>query len=303
MSDAMQPSETTNPVRERGIGRAPRADELARITQEITDRTQAEQDLARSLMELSRTNEELRVAGELTQHFLAITSHELRNPIATAITFASTLRTRWGSIPDEQKLWFVEVIDRQARRLARLVDDLMTLTRLQEGVLQTEPTAIEVADAIHDALEQFAEERAPIEVTCPPGLLVLADWDHLQQIIANYIGNALKYGEVPISLEATAAGPMVEIRVRDSGEGVPAEFLPHLFDRFARADTTATRRAQGTGLGLSIVRSLAEAQGGEAWYEPNIPTGACFGVRLPKSVAVQESIEVDDDRVVTAGRA
>jgi signal transduction histidine kinase len=270
---------------------------------DATHLKQVEEDLARSMLELTRTNEELRVAGELTQQFLAITSHELRNPIATAVTFGSTLRKRWGSMPEEQKLWFVEVIDRQARRLARLVDDLMTLTRLQEGVLQTEPSAIDVAEAIEEALDEFAEERAPIKVSCPPGLAVLADWDHLQQMIANYVGNALKYGEAPISIEADGAGAMVEIRVRDSGEGVPLTFLPHLFDRFTRPDSATTRRVHGTGLGLYIVRSLAEAQGGKAWYEPSVPAGACFGIRLPKSVAAQETGAVDDGRVLVAGRA
>jgi signal transduction histidine kinase len=98
----------------------------------------------------------------------------------------------------------------------------------------------------------------------------------------NYVGNAFKYGAPPIAVELLDAGDMVEVRVRDGGEGIPPEFAPHLFEKFAQASTGSTRGASGTGLGLSIVQGLARANGGEAWFEPNEPSGSVFGVRVPK---------------------
>jgi signal transduction histidine kinase len=98
-------------------------------------------------------------------------------------------------------------------------------------------------------------------------------------MLTNYVANALKYGGPPIRIEAREADGVVEIFVRDRGTGVPEEFVPRLFERFAQAGT----KEGGTGLGLSIVRGLARAQGGEAWYEPDPSGGACFGVRLPSA--------------------
>jgi signal transduction histidine kinase len=97
----------------------------------------------------------------------------------------------------------------------------------------------------------------------------------------NYLQNTFKYGRPPARIEAAQVGDMVEVRVLDGGPGVPPEFVESLFDRFARADTPATRAHEGTGLGLSIVRGLAEVNSGQARYEPNLPSGSCFVVGLP----------------------
>jgi signal transduction histidine kinase len=113
-------------------------------------------------------------------------------------------------------------------------------------------------------------------------LEVLADPNHFRQIVTNFLTNALKYGRTPIQVEAAVSDGTVEVRVRDQGEGVPEDFVPRLFEKFAQAPGVAQAH-RGTGLGLSIVRGLARAQGGDAWYEPNEPRGSCFGVRLPRA--------------------
>src|SRR5262249_20650906 len=107
-----------------------------------------------------------------------------------------------------------------------------------------------------------------------------ADPDHIQRIVGNYISNAIKYGQEPIVTEAASNPPFVDVRVRDCGHGVPDEFVDRLFSKFSRAEQVKAAKP-GTGLGLSIVRTLAQANGGDVWYEPNAPAGSCFGVRLP----------------------
>jgi signal transduction histidine kinase len=175
-------------------------------------------------------------------------------------------------------------MQRQATNLTRLVDDLLTVSRIEATALDVHREVVKLRAAATQSMETFTERMSEIRLTMPAGLAILADPDHLQRILVNYVTNALKYGAPPIEVMASPANEWIEIRVSDSGKGVPPEFVPHLFERFARAD--AVRTAQpGTGLGLSIVKGLAEANGGDAWYEPGRPRGSCFVVRLPKAVA------------------
>jgi signal transduction histidine kinase len=138
-----------------------------------------------------------------------------------------------------------------------------------------------VAEEMKGSLAQLGEEGRSIVVQATPDLVVRADRDHFQRIFANYATNAVKYGGPPIVAEASRIPSFVEVCVKDQGPGVPEIFVNRLFSKFARAETEATRSSEGTGLGLSIVRGLAQANGGDTWYEPNSPSGSCFGVRLP----------------------
>jgi signal transduction histidine kinase len=174
------------------------------------------------------------------------------------------------------------MIDRQARVLSRLVDDLLTMSRIEGGALETRPRPVDVRESVHELLLSLGSPDDEVSLEIEDHLAVLADPDHFRQIVTNYLTNALKYGRTPIRVEAAASNGEVEVRVRDEGEGVPEDFVPRLFDKFAQAPGVAQAH-RGTGLGLSIVRGLARAQGGEAWYEPNRPRGSCFAVRLPRA--------------------
>jgi signal transduction histidine kinase len=196
--------------------------------------------------------------------------------------FASTLSKRWDVLPENEKLEFLEIIERRGRFLSRMLDSLLTLSRIEAGALDVHREMLEADGVIARALEDIGEERAAeVEVTCAPGLRVEADPDHVQRILVNYITNAFKYGRPPVLVEARNTGPYVEFVVRDHGEGIPPGFEDRLFHKFSRAETEVTRQEKGAGLGLSIVQGLARANDGEAWYEANRPTGSCFGVRLP----------------------
>jgi len=144
-----------------------------------------------------------------------------------------------------------------------------------------DPEHIRLATALASYLDANREELGTIAVTCPPELVAVVDPSHLTRILDNYVGNAFKYGDPQVCIEAERVGDFVELRVRDHGPGVPPEFVSRLFTKFGRADTPTTRAAQGTGLGLSIVKALAEANHGDVSYQHNEPSGGCFVVRLP----------------------
>ena len=144
-------------------------------------------------------------------------------------------------------------------------------------------TAYTLADVVVMG-RSFGDRSRDVRVECVPGLVAWADPEHVWQILANYIENAFKYGAPPVEVSVTERDGWVELEVCDVGPGVPDEFVARLFERFSRGPG-AQRQAEGAGLGLSIVRSLAEAVGGEAWYEARHPAGACFGVRVPSDTA------------------
>ncbi|MCA1726588.1 MAG: PAS domain S-box protein [Actinobacteria bacterium] len=244
---------------------------------ELRERRRAEKELERAANELQRANEDLRAADQLKDHFVAVASHELRTPLTSVVGFARTLLQHWDRIPDEQKVEQIGLIKDQSDRLMRLVGELLTLSKIQAGALEVDPQPVRLADSVAAVISSFGGSARGVQVDIDRDERVLADPDYLQQVLMNYLANALKYGRAPIDIRSTRTDGHVEIRVSDNGDGVPEAFVPRLFERFAQARTAEG----GTGLGLSIVRGLARAQGGEVWYEPCEPNGSCFGLRLP----------------------
>lgn len=240
-------------------------------------------DLYLTAVEREQMNVVLENANQSLREFVAVASHDLRAPITAILGYSSTLYKRWDRFPEEQKLEFLAVIGREGQRLSRLVDDLLVISRIESGEVMAKIEEVSLARTFENITQEFGERALGVEIVLDGDLRVLADPDHVQRILTNYLGNALKYGDPPIKAEADDAGEWVELRVSDSGEGIPEEFLPRLFGKFARADTV--HKKEGSGLGLSIVRGLARANGGDAWYEPHFPTGATFGVRLPNAEA------------------
>ena len=238
-------------------------------------------DLEVERRKVDRTNIELREVNEAMGSFIATAAHDLRSPLASVVGFSSLLAENWDTLSEERRLKFVTTIDLQSHKLTWLVNDLLTLSSIEGGVLNTQPEQVVLADAISACLASSNRDTANVSVSCPPDLVVRVDSLHLGRIIDNYLQNAVKYGEPPVRIEASRLGDMVEIRVVDHGPGVPKEFETKLFGKFARADVPTARDKKGTGLGLSIVRGLAEANGGQAQYRPNVPQGACFVVLLP----------------------
>jgi signal transduction histidine kinase len=239
------------------------------------------EDFDTERVNVERANVELRVVNEAMKGFTAVAAHDLRSPLTAIMGFAEVLDDSWDDLDEENRRTYAATINRQALKLSSLVDDLLTVSVLEGGVLPVCPQYIVLADALERYRETGEVTAAGVMVSCPPDLVVWLDARHLERMIGNYVQNAVKYGEAPVCIEAAPVGDLIEVRVHDQGAGVPAEFVPHLFGKFARANTALTRARMGTGLGLSIVRGLAEVNGGYARYEPNLPRGACFILGVP----------------------
>ena len=234
--------------------------------------------------ERRRFEEELRTAERLKTEFVAMTSHELRTPLTSIRAAVSMVRSYWDTVSEERKLRLLDVIEGQSQRLSRLVENILAAANIEAGVVLPRITTVDMVAAAEEVARDFAAEiDLAIDVERP--LFAMADPDHTRQILVNFVGNSLKYGAMPIAITARRQGTTVEVTVTDEGPGVPADFVPRLFEKFTQASGGDTRHASGSGLGLSIVKGLAEACDGSVTYEPNQPKGARFILTLPAADA------------------
>ena len=213
--------------------------------------------------------EELEHTNRMKDDFLGIVSHELRTPLSAILGWARMLRR--GIVGSaEGRARALEAIERNATLQARLVDDLLDVSRIVSGKLDLETAAVDLGGVIDAALDSVRptllakalEVRLALE---HEGVTVLGDARRLQQVVWNLLTNAIKFtpkgGHIEVGL--ARAGRAARLRVRDTGIGIPADVLPHIFERFKQADGSATRQHGGLGLGLSIVRHVVEAHGGQ----------------------------------------
>lgn len=213
---------------------------------------------------------------------VAAVSHEMRTPLTAITGYAATIRHHWDTLDAAHKLEFLEVIERQGMRLARLTSDLLNLAKADAGRLEVEAEDVALGRAVAETLEAMPAEAADVRVVGDGDVSVRADPLHLADILTNFVTNAGKYGRPPVTLEMDRVGGEGVVRVRDEGDGVPEGFVARMWDRFARARVEERPPgATGSGLGLAVVRHMAELNGGRAWYEPNEPRGSCFAVALP----------------------
>jgi signal transduction histidine kinase len=247
------------------------------------ERSQGE--LREAFQDLEKVNAELERNNRLKTEFVAIASHELRTPLTSISGFARVLVSRWDGIADAERLAYTERIASQATRLDRLVEDLLSVSRIDAGVVVVKPEDVDIGPALVSAVAEGASSGDDVHVTCDDGTAVTVDPDHLHQMLLNYLTNARKYGAGQIEVEAVLADDWVDVRVLDCGPGVPPEFVPRLFERFTRVEGNSGGE-RGAGLGLAIVDGLAGANGGRAWYQPNIPQGSCFVLRLRRAGVV-----------------
>ena len=230
-------------------------------------------------------NEQLRLAEETRTRFLANISHELQSPLTVILGYADLLAES-DDPPDAQTLAAaVDAISRQAGRLKRLVSDLVALSRLEAG-LSLEPHDVELTGLLEQVLQDCATDRDCWTLQAPDDVHAFADPDRLAQIVANLVGNAEQYGRPPFVVSIEPAPETAAITVADHGDGVPDDFLPFLFNRFARSDRS--RQTEGSGLGLAISQGLARAQGGDLEYRAHEPKGSRFIITVPRARSAGE---------------
>jgi len=219
------------------------------------------------------------------QEFLSNVSHELRTPLTAILAFVETLES--GALEDpENSRRFLAIIRKNAARMNNLIADILELSGIEAGTVGVHAEPVELAPLASDVVSSLAAHAASRNVAVRnniiPGTFVFADPRRLEQMLTNLLENAIKFnrdgGEVVIDCENGASS---RIRVRDTGEGIPAQHLERLFERFYRVDRARAQDMGGTGLGLASVKHLARAHGGEVGVTSELGQGSVFEIDLP----------------------
>jgi PAS domain S-box-containing protein len=255
----------------------------------MADVREANEHLVTQTVRAQVVAEEAEQDSHLKDEFLATVSHELRTPLNAILGWARMLGSK--RLSPERAEHATAAIERSATTLAHMVDDLLDVARIVKGTLRLSPQSVELHAVVQAALEAVRHLAAAKNIRLafdPPAghRAVAGDADRLQQVMWNLLVNAIKFtpedGRVGVIIESST--DHVEIRVVDTGHGIPADLLPHVFERFRQADNATTQRHTGLGLGLNIVRQLVELHGGTVRADsPGAEQGATFTVRLPVS--------------------
>jgi two-component system, OmpR family, phosphate regulon sensor histidine kinase PhoR len=258
--------------------------ELGQLAQTLNETAE---NLQHTVSRLQYEHAELEKLERIRKDFVINVSHELRTPLASIQGYTETLID--GALADpDHNMRFLAIIRHNAERLARLTEDLLTLSRVEQKRQKFEFDIHSANELIHDAFElvspiarksfiELVEERAPEDA------VVCCDSEAVSQILSNLLDNAIKYTPAGgrIAVGAKTLGTMVEFFVRDTGAGIPEEDLPRLFERFYRVDKARSRELGGTGLGLSIVKHLVAAHNGATRVESVVGQGSTFFFTLP----------------------
>jgi signal transduction histidine kinase len=278
------------------------------VTAQVTARKQVEalavqQSTARKQAELLRAQAE--TASRAKDDFLATVSHELRTPLNAILGWASVLTQPGGHDRLSKGL---SIIDRNARAQAKIIDDILDVSRIISGKLLLNPTPVDVAGVIHAAVDSVRPAAAAKSVRLHLEATVTTPWlvdeDRIQQVVWNLISNAVKFTPAggSVTVRAVDDASALHITVIDTGGGIAPSFLPFVFDRFRQSDASTTRRHGGLGLGLAIVRHLTELHGGVVTaHSEGEGRGATFEVVLPRRAIEAFALRVPDrDEIATA---
>lgn len=234
---------------------------------------------------------ELRRLEQVRTEFVSNVSHELRTPLTSIKGFIETLLDGAMEDPDTARR-FLQIIQKEANRLERLISDLLDLSRIESGhiELKKRPTNLaRLAESVHTVLKRQSDAKGlTVEVTIPEEFPeVMADADLLRQVFMNLIDNSIKYTPSggKITIGASMGNEAVEVFVEDTGIGIPKAHLSRLFERFYRVDKARSREVGGTGLGLAIVKHIVERHGGKAWIDSEVGKGTRVTFTIPHSSA------------------
>ncbi len=276
------------------------------IFTDITDLKLAEAARTELLEREQAAREQAEANSHMKDEFLAIVSHELRSPLNAILGWARLLRTR--KLEESVRSRAIETIERNALLQVQMIEDLLDISRIIRGTIRLVARPIQLKIPIEAAIETVllaaqAKEISVITAFDPTMGMVLADSDRTQQVIWNLLSNAIKFtppgGSIEVRLSAINSGACAQIQIIDTGCGISAEFLPHVFDRFRQADGSMTRSYSGLGLGLAIARQLVELHGGTLKAQSQGEgQGAIFTIELPLISNYVESTETQTKRTI-----
>jgi PAS domain S-box-containing protein len=261
---------------------------LIGVATDITERKQAQRDLEKLVVAEQRLRAEAERANRAKDEFLAIVSHELRSPL-NALRGWSHLLVTTRPLEPAMVERASKAIKRNVDHQTRLIDDLLDTSRIVSGKLTIERRTVNLAEIVLAALDAARPGAAAKEIDLrftpdDASIVVVGDGGRLQQLVSNLLSNAVKFtperGAISVLLLKNA--DRVQLQVKDNGIGIAPEFLPHVFDRFTQADTSAARRAGGLGIGLALVRHIAQLHGGQVRADSaGVGRGTTFTVELP----------------------
>ena len=254
---------------------------------DVTARQSAEEERAASLLRERDARRHAEEADRLKDEFLATLSHELRTPLTSILGWASMIRN--GEVEGSNATRAIETIERNARSQARLIDDLLDVSRIITGNLRLDLHPLNLApivDAALDALRPTADVKGIKLQTrfVPEECLIRGDPNRLRQVIWNLLSNAIKFTQRggSVSIDLNCVESTARLTVSDTGDGISAQFLPYVFDRFRQAEGSISRKQGGLGLGLAVARHLVELHGGTITAESEgLGQGSVFTVDLP----------------------
>lgn len=253
--------------------------------EDITERKQFETERSQLLTQEQSARQQAEVANRAKDEFLSNLSHELRNPLNIMLGWAQILRTR--QLDKAAVTRAIEIVERSAKAQSQLIEDMLDISRITSGKLHLNTRLLDLASVVGAAIEsvQISAEAKSIQIVSQlTSTTIIGDGDRLQQVLWNLLSNAIKFtpagGRVEIALAPVQT--YAEISVSDTGQGIQAELLPYVFDRFRQGDSSTTKSSQGLGLGLSIVRHIVELHGGTVRAEsPGVGQGTTMILQLP----------------------
>jgi signal transduction histidine kinase len=285
-----------------GVAGTVATDRMRRMAEAVAERAGPALQNAQLWSDLQERMSREQAAQRIKDDFLSIVSHELRTPLTSIQGYSQLLegRLRIDRDGETKEMAHLRVIRSQVGRMRRLVDDLLDVSRIdRRGGVSIETTDFDLADEVRGAVARIRREHRDrdIEVRAPEALGIHADRDRLDQVLSNLLENAVKYSPDggPITVTAERRHGEVEVRVADTGLGIPAEHRENVFERFYQADGEAGRRRfGGLGLGLYISRAIIDAHGGRIWSAPNIEAGrgSVFGFRIPRVAMPLSPLEI-----------
>jgi signal transduction histidine kinase len=257
-----------------------------------------EETIAERTDDLQRVNEALTKSNQIKTSFVSVINHEMRTPVTAVLGYVELILNDKTPLPSFH-LDMVHRIQDQGQRLANLANNLLDISRLEEGKLSLDVQPLDVAAVMDHAIVAIRpvveQKHISIDVDVPDALPnIYGDFQRVAQVLTNLLSNAVRYtpdtGSITVTARVDTPADVVRISVTDTGVGIPADLLPHVFDRFYRAEHDLRMNIVGIGLGLSVAKRLVEVQGGEIWAESEEGKGSTFTFTLP--IAEQDNRQV-----------